>query len=78
MTEAHPKAVRRELRLEDWAEFYSRFSIEGIAQNEHEQDAVVSAVAAREGFEGRWPIDLSKNRHECEQDPSAYWLAPMH
>jgi hypothetical protein len=38
----------------------------------------MSAVTAREGFEGRWTIDLSKNRHECEQDPSSYWLAPMH
>jgi hypothetical protein len=31
----------------------------------------MSAVAAREGFEGRWTIDLSENRHQCEQDPSS-------
>lgn len=78
ITEVHPKAVRLALRLEDWSEFCSRFSIYGIAQKAHERDAVVAAVAAREGFEGRWPIDLGGKRHESEQDPSTYWLSPMH
>jgi predicted nuclease with RNAse H fold len=77
ITEAHPKAVLRALNLR-WSEFCSIFSIRGIEENDHRRDALVSAVTAREGFEGRWPIDLSINRHEYEQDPSAYWLAPMH
>jgi predicted nuclease with RNAse H fold len=76
ITEAHPKAVLRALGL-GWSEFCSRFSIEGTAEDEHRLDAVVSAVAAREGFEGRWPLDLARDRQECEQDPAAYWLAPM-
>jgi predicted nuclease with RNAse H fold len=77
ITEAHPKAVLRALGY-TWSEFCSAFAVKGIAENdEHRQDALVSAVAAREGFEGRWPIDLGKKRYECEQDPSAYWLAPM-
>lgn len=77
ITEAHPKAVLIALSL-GWADFCSKFSIEGVIEDEHRRDAVVAAVAAREGFEKRWTIDLSANRHECEQDPSAYWLAPMH
>jgi hypothetical protein len=77
ITEAHPKAVLRALGY-TWSEFCSAFAVKGIAENdEHRQDALVSAVAAREGFEGRWPIDLGKKRYECEQDPSANWLAPM-
>jgi hypothetical protein len=58
--------------------FCSIFSVNGTAESKHRQDALISAVAAREGFEGRWTINPSKNRHECEQNPSAYWLAPMH
>jgi len=77
ITETHPKAVLQAFSR-SWLEFYSAFSINGIAEDKHRQDALMSAVAAREGFEGRWTIDLSKNRHEYEQDPSAYWLAPMH
>ena len=46
--------------------------------NEHERDAVIAAVCAREGFEGRWRTDLAKKRYACEQNPQAYWLAPMH
>jgi predicted nuclease with RNAse H fold len=76
ITEAHPKALLLALGL-GWSEFCSRFSIKGIAENEHRRDAVVSAVAAREGFEGRWPLDLSRERFGSEQDPSTYWLAPM-
>ena len=49
--------------------FCSIFSVNGTAESKHRQDALISAVAAREGFEGRWTIDLSKNRHECETRP---------
>jgi predicted nuclease with RNAse H fold len=77
ITEAHPKAVRRALRLNNWPEFCSRFSVEGSADDENRQDAVVSALAAREGFEERWRIDLATVRDECEQNPATYWLAPM-
>ena len=43
-------------------EVCSAFSIKGIEENKHRQDALVSAVAAREGFEGRWSTDLGKKR----------------
>ena len=42
-----------------------------------ERDAVVAAICAREGFEGRWPTDLAEQRGSLEQNPKAYWLAPM-
>jgi hypothetical protein len=45
---------------------------------EHERDAILSAVAAREGFEGRWSNDLALNRLQSEQDPRSYRLAPIH
>ena len=51
--------------------------IVGEPSNEHERDAVVAAVCAREGCEGRWPTDLAEQRSLHEQNPQAYWLAPM-
>jgi predicted nuclease with RNAse H fold len=77
ITEAHPTAVLKARGLV-WSDFCPRFSVSGIVENEHVQDAVVAAVAAREGFEGRWSLDLSKDRDVYEQDPTTYWLAPMH
>lgn len=77
ITEAHPKALLIALGL-NWSGFCSEFSIEGTVEDEHRRDAVVAAVAAREGFERRWSIDLCNDRHSWEQDPSTYWLAPMH
>jgi predicted nuclease with RNAse H fold len=83
ITEAHPKAVLRALKL-SWAEFCSVYSIGPTtgdvgAENEHCRDAVVAAVAAREGCSGHWTVDLTKDRQEeHEQDPFSYWLAPVH
>lgn len=47
------------------------------AMLEHERDATLAAMAAREGFVGRWPRDLSIDRYPSEHDPKAYWLAPV-
>jgi len=78
VTETHPKALLTALGLNDWNSFCSRFSVMAEIENVHERDAVISAVAAREGFERRWLNDLSVSRDESEQDPSGYWLAPIH
>jgi predicted nuclease with RNAse H fold len=80
VTEAHPKAVWNALRVDNWDTFSRQFSIKVPiqAEQEHERDAIISAVAAREGFERRWLKDLSTARHPCEQDPSQFWLAPIH
>lgn len=77
ITESHPKAL---LGAFGWDEsgFAEEFEIPMAWSNEHERDAAIAAVCAREGFEGRWRTDLAEKRCACEQDPQTYWLAPMH
>ena len=77
VTESHPKAVLKALQLEEDG-FKTRYSIRGTSGTEHERDAMISAVAAREDFSGHWTRDLSLDRHQSEQDPSQYHLAPVH
>lgn len=78
VTEVHPKALLKAISRNDWSSFSRRFMVPQQIRNGHERDAVISAVAAREGFEGRWLNDLSTSRDEREQDPYSYWLAPVH
>jgi predicted nuclease with RNAse H fold len=78
VTETHPKAVCKALKLGSWDAFTKRFAVTVEIQGEHERDAVISAVSAREGLEGRWLNDLGKTRYPSEQDPSTFWLAPIH
>ncbi|MGC2423325.1 MAG: DUF429 domain-containing protein [Nitrospirota bacterium] len=77
VTETHPKALLSALNLNGLG-FYQRYRVETQANIEHERDAIISAVAAREGFAGRWTNDLIINRRPSEQDPSQFWLAPVH
>jgi len=80
VTETHPKAVLVGLGTSSWKELFAtlvtRVTLE--TQPDHERDAVISAIAAREGFEGRWTRDLIQNRYPSEQDPLKHWLAPVH
>ena len=76
ITESHPKALLRALDVDE-ARFAARFRTETRWNNEHERDAAIAAVCAREGFEGRWATDLTEQRDRSEQNPCAYWLAPM-
>jgi predicted nuclease with RNAse H fold len=78
VTETHPKAVWKALGMKSWDAFAKRFAVTVEIQGEHERDAVISAVSAREGFEGRWLNDLGRTRYPSEQDPSTFWLAPIH
>lgn len=78
VTEVHPKALLKGVTGGDWAVFCTRFDIDATAPSEHERDAIIAAIAAREGFSGRWPNDLSLRRLPHEQDPHSYWLAPVH
>lgn len=75
VTEAHPKALA--LAHGGWS--CGLFDGEPFlhARNDHERDAILAAVAAREGFTGRWSLDLASGRGPSEQDPSSYWLAPV-
>ncbi|MEO1188549.1 MAG: DUF429 domain-containing protein [Pseudomonadota bacterium] len=76
ITEVHPKAVLRALSITD-DKLLETFGLTGEISSDHERDAIVAAIAAREGFSGRWSRDLSKDRLPNEQDPDTYWLAPM-
>ena len=76
ITESHPKALLLALRLDE-TRFADRYQIETGWCNEHERDAAIAAVCAREGFEGRWSTDLANHRNRSEQNPRACWLAPM-
>ena len=80
VTETHPKAVWVALKTESWAAFSRHFSVTAhiTRDQEHERDAIISAVAAREGFEKRWVNDLSTERQQSELDPATFWLAPIH
>jgi len=80
LTETHPKAVLKALKLDAEGAFFQEYGVQPTSTQitEHERDAVISAVAAREGFEGRWAHDLSEYRYPCEQDPVESWLGPVH
>jgi predicted nuclease with RNAse H fold len=75
VTEAHPKAVAIALGGWDGAAIAKLGLTNKMA--EHERDAHMAAIAAREGFEGRWITDLSLERRPSEQDPKCYWLGPV-
>ena len=75
VTEVHPKAVAIALGGWDCEAVKSLGSVSGVG--EHEHDARMAAIAAREGYQGRWKRDLSLDRHPSEQDPKTYWLGPV-
>lgn len=82
ITEAHPKALLSGPGPGRDG-FPQRFCISSGwpgKDEEDEQDAAIAAICAREGFSGRWITDLAAKqyRHESEQNPDSYWLAPMH
>ena len=84
ITEAHPGLFLRawgrcfdeSKRFDELKDHFDIHVEPGIS--DHERDAVIAALAAREGFTGRWSCDLARKRFPEEQDPAAYWLAPMH
>lgn len=78
ITEAHPKALLKALSIQNWGALLGRFSIESKAEpTEHERDALISAIAAREGLSGRWPKNLALIRDDREQDPQAFLGGPI-
>lgn len=77
ITEAHPKALKLALKIE-FEDLFEKYQVKASPTNDHERDAIVAAITAREGFSGNWTRDLSKDRLVAEQDPMKYWLAPMY
>ena len=78
VTESHPKALLKAVAHGDWMAFAVRFGLKSAMTNDHERDALIAAVSAREGFGGRWTHDLGETRLPGEQDPKKYWLAPVY
>jgi predicted nuclease with RNAse H fold len=78
VTEVHPKALLKVVARNSWKAFSNKYHIEARPTVEHVRDAMIAAIAAREGVRGRWPRDLALTRVPEEQDPAAYWLGPVH
>ena len=79
IAEPHPKALLRAFELSCWSQIKTKFALDGPKpSSEHERDAILAAVAAREGFSGRWRKDLSRDRDPNEQDPAKLWFGPVH
>jgi len=75
VTEVHPKALKK---CRDWRPEWETEVQQIRDKSEHEVDAGIAAIAAREGFEGRWSCDLSIKRCPSEQDPATHWIGPVH
>jgi hypothetical protein len=87
LTESHPKALLKAWNInpKDVAassdKIRKRFELaDGSMHGDHERDALIAAVAAREGSAGRWTRNLARKRSASEQDPAsvpwgpaAYW-----
>ena len=91
ITETHPKAVlrARKFRIDLGPEpepdfdagarcFARQHKVLAFWKDDHQRDAIVGSICAREGFEGRWTTDLAKRRCESEQNPFNYCLNPIH
>ena len=79
VTESHPKALLKALSQDDADEaaIALHFGVDKAWGDDHQRDAAIAAVCAREGFQGNWPVDLADQRCRLEQDPKNYWLAPV-
>lgn len=78
ITEAHPKALLKAQGLTSWECVAAAYRLVGLPTSEHERDALLGAVAAREGVEGRWQSDLALDRRASEQNPTTLPHGPVH
>jgi predicted nuclease with RNAse H fold len=79
ITESHPKALLRALGLNDWTAISNCFSLHGPKPStDHERDALIGAVAAREGSTRRWKLDLALSLDPNELDPKDTWFGEVH
>jgi hypothetical protein len=86
ITEAHPKALLRALSLaggdddEQWRKIAEKFGLVGEMpeeDNDHKRDALLAAIAAREGSTGVWTRDLARDCSSSEQDPARVPWGPV-
>ena len=89
ITEAHPKVLVVALNLctrwneldvaPEWNKACAQLGLSGpVPKTQHERDAVFAALAAREGFSGRWRQDLAASpRNTSEKDLAGLLLGPI-
>jgi hypothetical protein len=77
ITETHPKALLKALNLVGWSDIVKNFGLKGDEPlDEHQRDALLGAVAAREGASQKWR-DLSVDRNSQELDPKKLWFGSV-
>ena len=84
ITEAHPKALLKAIWPQApkgaslWDEIARCYSLKGAPlDSEHMRDALLAAVAAREGYRRKWTLDLAMERSQFEQDPASLPWGPV-
>lgn len=78
ITESHPKALILALRLTNWGSIRDEFGLRGSEpKTMHERDALIGAVAAREGSLGRWKLDLALHRGSRELGLEPAWFGAI-
>ena len=80
VTESHPKALLAAWGNPAWNAVLDEYGIQANIDDDqlHERDAILSIIAAREGFSGRWLHDLAEHRYDSEIDPQTSWIGPLH
>ncbi len=77
ITETHPKAMLH-ARRQDYADFFAEMGLRApMPVTEHEKDALVGAIVAREAALGRWTVDLAAKRGPSELDASKMWFGQV-
>jgi hypothetical protein len=80
LTETHPKALVRGWGRQNVEAIYDAIEpdVGFNSADEHRRDAFISAIAAREGFLGRWVEDLHLRLPPSERDGCLASLNPVH
>ncbi len=85
ITETHPKALLKALRKsgklqdESWQSISNHFAVKGREpETEHERDALMSAIVAREAAKNVYTFNLALGRNQRELDPADTWYGPVH
>jgi predicted nuclease with RNAse H fold len=74
ITETHPKAMLY-ARRQNYKSFFDEMGVQSpMPETEHEKDALVGAIVAREAALGRWTVDLASKRGPSELDSNNMWF----
>ena len=80
LTEAHQKNVLLSLSHDFWEQKFAAIQSDVTLDDsmDNRRDALITAVAAREGFRRVWREDLFTKLPTSAQNLSSRWLAPVH